>query len=357
MGETMKVLLDHRAEINALEPKMKLPPLNTAIAAGNAKICLELLQRNADANWHHDDGATALHVAVAWIASNHNANLRIPPLGKEPVDVVRAMLHNGVNPLQTEGKTKNQNRAKGMTPLESFRREVANSPWRGDPQFSQEFDKTANEINKLLEQSESAIKLKDEGNKAFKEHKYEDAVKAWADARSKFANVGVQGHHMAVLWSNEALCRRRMRDLESSKVACNEGLKLHTSDEIRKKLQLNLEECAKPLPEPTEEEKQKAAEELEARKKKVQEKKDEEKEIAKKVVESSGGVYEGQKSGQKDYVVPPTLICPMDEAQRIGLGPPPPPKPYWEVDSDDEPPRTTIGFLPAHPPFPEPPHH
>merc|ERR1712045_106948 len=98
---------------------------------------------------------------------------------------------------------------------------------------------------------------------------YDAAIKAWADARSRWAMAGVQGHHVAVLWNNEALCRRRMRDIEGSKVACQEGLKLYTTDEIRKKLQFNLEECAKPLPELTEEEKQKIAEELEARKKKV----------------------------------------------------------------------------------------
>mmetsp|Transcript_16709 Transcript_16709/g.47541 ORF Transcript_16709/g.47541 Transcript_16709/m.47541 type:complete len:446 (+) Transcript_16709:60-1397(+) len=353
--DTVKVLLDHRADINSKEPKMQLPPLNSAIAAGNAKVCLELLSRNADVTWKHEDGATALHVAAAWVASSHNASLRMPPLGKEPVEVVQAMLTNGVNPLQTEGKSKSTNRATGMTPLESFRREVQNSPWRQDPQIGKKFDQTAGEINKVLEQSESAMKSKDEGNKAFKEKKYEDALKAWAEARRKLGIAGVQGHHVAVLWNNEALCRRNMRDLEGSKAACDEGLKLYASDEIRKKLRHNLEECAKPLPEPTEEEKQKEAAEIEARRQKAQEKKEEAKTIAKKVV-SSGDVYGPEGSGQKDYVVPPPFIAPMEEAQRMGLGPPPEPKPYWEVDSDDEPPRTTIGFLPAHPPFPEPPY-
>merc|ERR1712093_343481 len=101
-----------------------------------------------------------------------------------------------------------------MTPLETFRREVQRSPWRNDPQFGQKFDQNARDINKLLEQSESAMNRKTDGNKAFKENRYDDAVKAWAEARSLWEQAGVVGHHTAVLFSNEANCRRRMKDLE-----------------------------------------------------------------------------------------------------------------------------------------------
>lgn len=354
--DTVRVLLEHRADVNNREPQMDTPPLNTAIAAGNAKVCLELLRRHADVNWKHHDGASALHVAVAWVASSHNANLRMPPLGREPFEVIQAMLHNGVDPTQTEGMSKGAHRSTGMRPLETFRREVARSPWRSDPQVGPKFDKNAQEINRLLEQSESAMQLKVDGNKAFKDRKYDDALKAWAEARGIWDKTGVHGHHVAVLWNNEALCRRKMRDVEGSRNACNEGLKLFAASDIRDKLQFNLAESEKPLPELTEEEKQALAVQEEQRRERIklkkEKKKEEEKQIAKNVVDSGGGVYGEQGSGQKDYVVPPPFIAPMEEAQRMGLGPPPAPKPYWEVDSDDEPPRTTIGFLPAHPPFP-----
>jgi len=351
--ETVRVLLEHRADVNNKEPQMDTPPLNTAIAAGNGQVCLELLRRHADVNWKHHDGATALHVAVAWVASSHNANLRMPPLGREPFEVIQAMLHNGVDPTQTEGMSKGAHRSTGMRPLETFRREVARSPWRTDPTVGPKFDKNAQEINRLLEQGESAMQLKGDGNKAWKDKKYDDALKAWAEARGIWDTAGVQGHHVAVLWNNEALCRRKMRDVEGSRNACNEGLKFFTTSDIRGKLEFNLAECDKPLPELTEEEKQEEERKQEQRRQKLKEKKAEEKLIAKNVVESGGQVYGEQGSGQKGYEVPPPFIAPMEEAQRMGLGPPPPPKPYWEVDSDDEPPRTTIGFLPAHPPFPD----
>lgn len=61
--EVVKLLLDFKADLEAKEPKMETPPLNTAIAAGNAPVCLELLNRHADVHWKHHDGATALHVA------------------------------------------------------------------------------------------------------------------------------------------------------------------------------------------------------------------------------------------------------------------------------------------------------
>merc|ERR1719221_2254281 len=158
---------------------------------------------------------------------------------------------------------------------------------------------------------------------------------------------------MAVLWNNEALCRRNMGDLEGSRAACNEGLTHYTTPEIRKKLEHNLAECNKPPPEPTEEEKAKAAVEIEQRKERLAKMKEEQKDQAKKAVESQGGIYGEEGSAQKDYKVPGTFICPMDEAQKMGLGPPPATKPWWEqrdADSDEEPPRTTIGYLPAHHP-------
>merc|ERR1712110_966370 len=353
--DCVKLLLEFRADSEAKEPRMNTPPLNTALAAGNAQVCLELLNHNADVMWTHHDGATPLHVATAWIASSHNAHLRLPPLGEEPRAVIAMMLHNGVDPTETEGMSKGANRSKGMTPLESFRREIAASPWRTHEQIGKKFDESAKSIHKLLEQAEQALKNKQIGNDAFKAgtKRYDDALKAWAEARSIWEKADVRGHHMAVLWNNEALCRRRMGDLDGSRAACNEGLTHYTTPAIRAKLENNLAECDKPIPEPSEEEKKVQAEKLEQRKEKAKKQVEESKEVAKKAASSEGVIYGDEGSGQKDYVMPGPFICPMPEAQKMGLGPPPEPKPWWEkrdADSDEEPERTTIGYLPAHHP-------
>lgn len=351
--DAVKVLLEFKADIEAKEPRMQTPPLNTALAAGNAPVCLELLKRNADVQWTHHDGATALHVATAWIASSHNSNLRMPPVGEEPRAVIAAMLHNGVDPTQTEGMSKGENRSTGMTPLETFRREIARSPWRTDEKIGRKFDATAKTIHTLLEQGESAVKLKQLGNKAFAEKRYDDALKLWKEARETWEKAEVQGHHVASLWSNEAICRIRMGDMAGAMAACNEGMQLYTLPKIREKLEHNLTEAKKGPKEPTPEEAVKKSEELEVRKEKAMKQKEEFKELTKQAVDAKGGIYGEEGSAQKDYVMPGTFICPMKEAQDMGLGPPPEPKPWWEkkdADSDEEPERTTIGYLPAHHP-------
>merc|ERR1719198_1170124 len=134
---------------------------------------------------------------------------------------------------------------------------------------------------------------------------------------------------MAVLWNNEATCRRNMGDIDGSIAAANEGLTHYTTPAIKAKLEFNLAECAKPRPEPSPEEVAKKAEKIEEAKVKVKEQKKEFKEISKKVVESEGGIYGEEGSAQKDYKVPGPFICPMNEAQDMGLGPPPAPKPWW----------------------------
>jgi len=351
--EAVKILLEHKADLEAKEPRMGTPPLNTALAAGNAPVCLELLNRNADVQWKHHDGATALHVATAWIASSHNSNLRIPPLGEEPRAVIAMMLHNGVDPTQTEGMSKSVNRSTGMTPLEAFRRDIARSPWRTDEKIGKKFDATAKTIHVLLEQGEQGVKLKQLGNKAFAEKRYDDALKAWTEAREVWQKADVRGHHLAVLWNNEALCCRQMGDLDGARNACNEGLSHFTTPQIRTKLEHNLVEAGKAPQEPTKEEVAKKEEEIEKRKEKAEKQKTEFTELTKKAVKSDGQIYGGDGSAQKDYVMPGPFICPMKEAQDLGLGPPPEPKPWWEkkdADSDEEPERTTIGYLPAHHP-------
>jgi len=351
--EVVKVLLDFKAKLEAKEPKMDTPPLNTALAAGNAPVCLELLNRNADVHWKHHDGASALHVATAWIASSHNANLRIPPMGEEPRAVIAMMLHNGVDPTQTEGMSKGVHRSEGMTPLESFRREIARSPWRSNEQFGRKFDATAKVIHTLLEQAEEAVKHKQTGNKAFQEKNYDSALEAWKRAQETWQKADVRGHHRAVLYNNEALCRRQMGDLPGAIKACEEGLTHYTTPQIKTKLEHNLAEAKKGPKEPSPEEVQKKEEQVQQIKEKKKQHKEQWNELTKKAVVSEGNIYGEEGSGQKDYVMPGPFICPMKEAQEMGLGPPPEPKPWWEkkdADSDEEPERTTIGYLPAHHP-------
>ncbi|CAJ1419377.1 unnamed protein product [Effrenium voratum] len=351
--DVVKMLLDFKADLEAKEPKMETPPLNTALAAGNAPVCLELLNRNADVQWKHHDGATALHVATAWIASSHNSNLRIPPMGEEPRAVIAMMLHNGVDPTQTEGMSKGAGRSTGMTPLESFRREIARSPWRTHEVYGRKFDQNAKAIHTLLEQAEEAVKHKATGNKAFQEKRHEAALEAWQKGRETWEKADVRGHHVAVLWSNEAVCRRQMGDLQGAIKACEEGRQHFTTPQIQQKLDHNLAEAKKGPKEVSPDEVQKKEVLVQQLKEKTKQQKEEFKEITKKAVKSDGGIYGEQGSAQKDYVVPGPFICPMKEAQDMGLGPPPEPKPWWEkkdADSDEEPERTKIGYLPAHHP-------
>lgn len=241
--DVVRLLLDHNADLEAMEQRMKTPPLNTALAAGNAPVCLELLNRNADVMWTHHDGATALHVATAWIASSHNAHLRRPPLGEEPRAVIAMMLHNGVDPTQTEGMTKSSTRGTGMTPLETFRRQISMSPWRNDPNFGKKFYKMSEDIHKLLEQGEEAVKLKNQANKAFGEKRYQDALKLYADARKVWEASDVRGHHSAVLWSNEATAHKKLEDWDACRNACEQGMTHYCSAKIKNKLEDSLKEA------------------------------------------------------------------------------------------------------------------
>jgi len=245
--EVVKALLDYRADIEAREPRMNTPPLNTALAAGNAPVCLDLLNRNADVMWTHHDGATALHVATAWIASEHNAHLRMPPLGEEPRAVIAMMLHNGVDPTQTEGMSKNATRGTGMTPLESFRRQIAKSPWRQDPKIGERFDKMSQDVHRLLEQGEEAVRLKVAGNSAFGERRFDDALRLYADGRKIWEAADVRGHHTAVLWSNEATVYKKMEEWDRCRQACQQGRAHFCTAKIKAKLEASLAEAEKEL--------------------------------------------------------------------------------------------------------------
>lgn len=241
--DAVRLLLDARAGIETMENRMKTPPLNTALAAGSAKVCLELLNRLADVQWKHHDGATPLHVATAWISSSHNSNMREPPVGEEPVAVISMMLHNGVDPDQTEGMSKSTTRSIGMTPLEAFRRDVAQSPWRNHEVIGEKFDKTAKLIHTLLEQASEAMSYKTLGNAAFKESRYSDALQAYSEARTIWGKADIRGHHIAVLWSNSAACFKKIGDAEQCKNASEKGLEHFCTTPIRFKLEASLKEC------------------------------------------------------------------------------------------------------------------
>lgn len=235
--QVVRLLIEFRANIEVKDSRMSTPPLNTALAAGNAKVCLELLNQNASVTWKHTDGATPLHVATAWIASAHNANLRMPPIGEEPRAVIAMMLHNGVDPTQTEGMSKSATRSTGMTPLEAYRRDIAQSPWRTDAHYGQRFDRTARTIHTLLEQGEKAMRLKQEGNKAFGDKRYDTALECYAKARDVWVKADIRGHHTAVLWSNSARCFWKEGKWDECTHACEKGLAHYCSKDIKKKLE------------------------------------------------------------------------------------------------------------------------
>jgi len=217
----------------------------------------------------------------------------------------------------------------------------------------------ATSVHTLLEKAQEAMEVKKSGSKAFSEKQYMDAVKAYERAREILDGAGVEGHHQAVLWSNEAICHLKTGDYERCQFACKKGLTHFTTDKVREKLQTNLEKSEKIPDPPTEEEQQNKEEQIKQAKEKMKRYKEEEKKQAVNTVQSDGGIYGNEGSGQKDYKVPGPLICSMEDAYKIDLGPPPPPRPWWEErdrDPDEPPPRKHITYLPAHlPPWLEKP--
>mmetsp|Transcript_42931 Transcript_42931/g.119399 ORF Transcript_42931/g.119399 Transcript_42931/m.119399 type:complete len:275 (+) Transcript_42931:3-827(+) len=151
------------------------------------------------------------------------------------------MLHNGVDPMKREGMTVGPMRREGLTPLESFRNEIRDSPWRDHSDIGPKFYKMSEEVHKILEQGEQAMKLKDLGNKAFGDGRYEDALKSYADARKVWATANIRGHHVATLWSNEAQARKRLEQWAECREACEEGLTHFCTERLRGKLQDTLE--------------------------------------------------------------------------------------------------------------------
>ena len=105
------------------------------------------------------------------------------------------------------------------------------------------FDKTARSVHTLLEQSEKAVVLKQKGNKEFAAHNWDGAGKAYSEARAIFEAAQIRGHHMAVLWSNEAKCAIKEENWDLAIECCDAGLEHYATTKIRDKLTASLEEA------------------------------------------------------------------------------------------------------------------
>lgn len=243
--ECVSYLLDSGADMEAGEHGKATPPLNTALAAGNAPVALALLERRANVQWKHDDGATALHVATAWFAdSGQRSQRRLPPMGAEPKRVIQMLYHNGVDPEQREG-------FRGVKPFDGFRGGIRSSPWLEDDEIAPMFKATTDGIHALMLAVDEAFKQKQAGNKAFQERRYKAALAAWAEARSHLEKEDVTGHHMAVLWSNTANCSKKIGDFQGGWRACEAGLKHYCTEAVRAKLAHHLADCLSSLGDPS----------------------------------------------------------------------------------------------------------
>merc|ERR1711879_576395 len=89
------------------------------------------------------------------------------------------------------------------------------------------------------------MKKKAKGNQAYAKGEYTQALDAWAGGRKTLEDADISGHHVAVFWSNEAMCCRKIADLNRCNVACQAGLRHYCSSSVRGKLEHHRAECAK----------------------------------------------------------------------------------------------------------------
>lgn len=154
------------------------------------------------------------------------------------------LLRGGADPTQPLGEGTQH----GLSALGAFQCNMHSSPWLRDEKLGPEFKRIAEQIYKLLAAGDNAMSLKVKGNKAFGEQRFEPALEAWTQARVVLDEEGIAGHHVAVMWSNEAMCCKKMGDLERCRRACEEGLKCICSASVRAKLDCNLAACSKQPP-------------------------------------------------------------------------------------------------------------
>lgn len=237
--EIVEKLIDAGADMEALDPDDS-PALKSAIVAGAAGVAVELIRKGADVQWKHHDGATYLHVVVSWLTDGIAAgmNKRMHPKGDEPSKLVDMLIHHGVDPT-----VKQRWEGKGLSALDTWRARKDTSPWLTDENTFREFKDVAMSIHKTLTKTSDALEKKVSANKDLKDKKYEAACAGYASARKTLGEAGMGGHHMASMWSNEAICRMQMGDTDGARDACNEGMKLFCSEDLRTKLRFNLDKC------------------------------------------------------------------------------------------------------------------
>jgi hypothetical protein len=201
---------------------------------------MELINLGANVHWKHHDGATYLHVLISWLCDPNAAgmNKRLPPVGEQPKDLVSILIQHGVDPT-----SKQKWEGKGLSAVDTWRARKDESPWLEDERTFRDFEKVAKAIHKVFIKTADAMEQKVKANQQLKDKKYESACRGYENARKILSEAGVDGHHMASMWSNEAICRLQMGDKDGARNACLEGSKLLCSKELKAKLEHNLKRC------------------------------------------------------------------------------------------------------------------
>jgi len=154
------------------------------------------------------------------------------------VRLVRALIRAGADPnLPMIGKAQD-----GVTALGAFRSAMPGSPWLRQADTAEDFTVVSKKIFDILEAAEKAMRLKNDGNKAFSQGSLQRALSSFQEARSALEGHRLDsGQHLAVLCSNEALCHKKLGDFERSRLCCEAGLREPCSEKVRTKLEFNKE--------------------------------------------------------------------------------------------------------------------
>lgn len=205
-------------------------------------LAIELIKKGANVLWTHHDGATFLHVVTSWLTDGAAAsmNRRMAPVGDEAATLVHDLILHGVDP-----SAKQKWEGKGLSAVDTWRARKDTSPWLQDERSWKDFEDAAKKVHKTLTTVSDAMEQKDAGNKYLKEKKFDRAISSYAAARETLQKrASMEGHHMAVLWCNEANCCHQMGDIEGARKACEAGLKVcFAQDKIKDKLKFHLEKC------------------------------------------------------------------------------------------------------------------
>ncbi len=98
----MRLLLDHGADLSQSSGN-HTTPLMIALLNGQVGIATELLNRGADPNAQDDYHRAALFAAIDLRNFNHDKYGDLPTDGRDPLDLIKALLKKGANPnLKTD---------------------------------------------------------------------------------------------------------------------------------------------------------------------------------------------------------------------------------------------------------------